>query len=631
MMILKDGFSPDDVKRLSQTELVELAREIRETIIRVVSKNGGHLASNLGVVEICLALHRVFDFPTDKLVWDVGHQCYPHKLITGRFGAFETLRQYNGIAGFPKSGESPFDSFDTGHSGTSISAALGMAIRRDLAGLSHKVIAVIGDGSLTNGMALEALNHAGYLGVDLIVVLNDNEKSISKNVGAYSRYLNKLRMELLYKTKGKEGGGWSRDSKLSVRPTNGLLSQMKQRARRILTPSRTGAVFEELGFKYLGPVDGHNMEQLSDVFESAKTLKGPVLIHAATIKGKGYCFAEDDPTMFHGVGAFNLSDGKIQSASDIPTYTSVFGKTISRLAKDNADIVAITAAMKDGVGLTQFAREHPSRFFDVGIAEEHAVTLAAGLAKSGAKPFVAIYSTFLQRAYDQVLHDVCLQCLPVRFIIDRGGIVGEDGPTHHGVFDLSYLRAMPNMIIIAPKDENELQHAIQTAVEHNTGPIAVRFGRGKGLGVSLDSNLSAIEIPSWELLRSGRHVAVLAVGSAVHSSIGAAKILEAYGLNITVVNARFVKPLDGALLESVAQSHEIVITVEENCLAGGFGSAVLEYLSGCGMMPTRLSRIGLPDSFIEHGSPDLLRDRYSLTAGKIAQTIQGICTSQESG
>ena len=459
--MLDNNMSPEFLKTLDMTALTDLAREIRDVIIRTVSMNGGHLASSLGVVEITLALHRVFDTPTDKIIWDVGHQCYPHKLVTGRFDRFHTLRQLGGISGFPKSSESPFDCFDTGHSGTSISAALGMAIQRDLAGLSHKVIAVIGDGSLTNGMALEALNHAGFMGTDLIVVLNDNEKSISKNVGAYSRYLSKLRMELLYRMNKKEKKMLSAEQGGPVRLSTGLFSQLRQRARHMLTPSRTGAVFEELGFKYLGPIDGHDMTALCDTFESAKYLKGPVLIHAATSKGKGYRFAEEDPVGFHGVGSFDQANGKVEKTSEIPTYTSVFGKTLVRLARDNADVVAITAAMKDGTGLSLFKDEYPSRFFDVGIAEEHAVTFAAGLAKSGAKPFVAIYSTFLQRAYDQIMHDVCLQNLPVKFIIDRSGIVGEDGPTHHGAFDLSYLRTMPNMVIMAPKDENELQHMMK--------------------------------------------------------------------------------------------------------------------------------------------------------------------------
>ncbi|HVN95560.1 MAG TPA: 1-deoxy-D-xylulose-5-phosphate synthase [Syntrophorhabdaceae bacterium] len=627
MTLLNKNLFPEHIKELDQEHLTQLASEIRETIIRTVSRNGGHLASSLGVVEITLALHRVFDAPTDKIVWDVGHQCYPHKLVTGRFDRFDTLRQFEGISGFPKTSESPYDAFDTGHSGTSISAALGMAIERDLSGLSHKVIAVIGDGSLTNGMALEAMNHAGFMGTDLIVVLNDNEKSISKNVGAYSRYLNRLRMEFLYRMNRKKN--LPSDEKGSRKLSTGLLAQFMQRARHVLTPSRTGAVFEELGFKYLGPIDGHDIAALCDAFESAKRLKGPILIHLATSKGKGYRFAEEDPVGFHGIGSFNHTNGKIDQTSAIPTYTSVFGETLVRLARNDARIVAITAAMKDGTGLSLFKERYPSRFFDVGIAEEHAVTFAAGLAKSGAKPFVAIYSTFLQRAYDQILHDVCLQNLPVKFIIDRSGIVGEDGPTHHGAFDLSYLRSMPNMVIMAPKDENELQHLLRVALEHENGPIALRFSRGKGLGIPLDDELKSVRVPSWEIVRQGRDIAILAVGSSVHPSVQAASLLEESGINATVINARFVKPLDEELMQSIAESHKYIITVEENALKGGFGSGVLESLSDRLRFDARVARIGLPDRFIEHGSQGVLRQMYGLTAEKIAATVTKIVHEKE--
>jgi 1-deoxy-D-xylulose-5-phosphate synthase len=601
---------PSYLKSLEPDQLIELACELRSEIIATVSKTGGHLASSLGVVEIAIALHKVFDTPHDKIVWDVGHQCYPHKLLTGRWDKFHTIRQFGGIAGFPKAAESEYDCFDTGHSGTSISAALGMAIQRDLAGQSHRVVAVIGDGSLTNGMALEAMNHAGFAGADIIVVLNDNEKSISKNVGAYSRYLSRLRTELLYKTS-------------RTRLSNGILSQLRERTRHILTPSRTGAVFEELGFKYLGPVDGHDIAMLCEVFESAKSLKGPVLIHAATSKGKGYRFAEEDPTGFHGVGAFDQVNGKVELVSEVsPTYTSVFGKTIVELAEKYSDIVAITAAMTDGTGLSLFRNRFPSRFFDVGIAEEHAVTLAAGLAKGGAKPFVAIYSTFLQRAYDQVLHDVCLQSLPVRFVLDRSGIVGEDGPTHQGIFDLSYLRTIPHMVIMAPKDENELQHMLQTACDYNTGPMALRFPRGKGEGVSLDNELKALKMPSWEIVRQGSDLAVLASGSMVGVGMAAANLLASQGINIAVVNARFVKPLDENLLKVLCRHYEAIVTVEENSLTGGFGSAVLEFLSENGIANVRLKRIGLPDCFVEHGSQKLLRDRYGLSPEHVVETVK---------
>jgi 1-deoxy-D-xylulose-5-phosphate synthase len=622
MAILNKNLFPQHIKQFDQDQLAELAQEIREIIIRTVSKNGGHLASSLGVVEITLALHRVFNTPVDKIIWDVGHQCYPHKLITGRLERFHTLRQLGGIAGFPKSSESPFDSFNTGHSGTSISAALGMAVQRDLAGQSHKVIAVIGDGSLTNGMALEAMNHAGFMGTDLIVVLNDNEKSISRNVGAYSRYLSKLRVELLYMQEKQKLKKILRYAKPGYRASSNLFVQFKERLKHILTPSRTGAVFQELGFAYLGPIDGHDIHLLCEVFESINDLKGPILIHAATYKGKGYKFAEEDSTKFHGVGAFNSANGKTEKLSQKPSYTSVFGNTIVELADRDEKLVAITAAMKDGTGLTNFKKAFPTRFFDVGIAEEHAVTFAAGLAKEGAKPVVAIYSTFLQRAYDQILHDVCLQNLPVKFVIDRGGLVGEDGPTHHGVLDLSYLRSLPNMVIMAPKDENELRHMLKTAMDYNDGPISIRYPRGDAPGVAMDDELMTLTIPSWEIVRQGENVAVLAIGSSVYASIMASDLLRSEGINITIVNARFAKPIDKSLLESVAQKHHYLVTVEENILMGGFGSAVLENLCDQGIKNNYVKRIGLPDCFIEHGSQEELRDRYGLTPEKIADAIK---------
>lgn len=629
MTILSKLLLPDDLKNIEKEELEVLAREIREKIITTVSRTGGHLASSLGVVEIAIALHYVFDAPEDKIIWDVGHQCYPHKLLTGRWDRFDTLRQQGGIAGFPKPSESQYDAFGTGHSGTSISAALGMAVRRDLAGKSYKVLAVVGDASLTNGMALEAINHAGYARNDIIVVLNDNEKSISRNVGAYSRYLSRLRMELLYRNGGVDEKKMPPVfSKNDPEAVNGVLSQLKQRARHILTPSRTGAVFEELGFKYLGPVDGHDISELCAILESAKRLKGPVLVHTVTSKGKGYRYAEEDPTGFHGVGSFNQENGKIEISSTSVTFTSVFGDTLVRLARQQKDVVAITAAMKDGTGLRVFKDEFPSRFFDVGIAEEHAVTFAAGLAKEGARPFVAIYSTFLQRAYDQILHDVCLQRLPVRFIVDRSGLVGEDGPTHHGAFDLTYLRSMPHMVIMAPKDENELQHMIKTAVEYNEGPVAVRFPRGKGFGVFLDEDTRALEIPSWEIVKTGRIMAVLATGSTVHPAIEAAKVLEKEGMELTVVNARFIKPLDAECIKNIASTHSCLLTVEENTKVGGFGSAVLEVLADMGMPVKRICRIGLPDSFVEHGSQDLLRRKYGLNAEGIVSSLRVLAAEQ---
>jgi len=622
MTMIHKNLFPEDIRQLSQEQLVELAQEIRDLIIQTVSQTGGHLASSLGVVEITLALHRVFDTPNDKIVWDVGHQCYPHKLITGRFDRFHTLRQFGGISGFPKSSESPFDNFDTGHSGTSISAALGMAVQRDLAGKSHKVIAVIGDGSLTNGMALEAMNHAGFMGTDVTIVLNDNEKSISRNVGAYSRYLSRLRVELVYMQEKQKLKRLLHYTKPGYRASSNPFVQFKERVKHILTPSRTGAVFQELGFAYIGPIDGHDIQLLCEVFESVKDLKGPILIHAATSKGKGYKFAEEDSTKFHGVGAFNSENGKAEKTSKKPSYTSIFGSTLVNLAEKDEKIVAITAAMKDGTGLTNFKKAFPTRFFDVGIAEEHAVTFAAGLAKEGAKPFVAIYSTFLQRAYDQVLHDICLQNLPVRFMIDRGGLVGEDGPTHHGVFDLSYLRQLPNMVIMSPKDENELRHMIKTALDYNGGPIAVRYPRSDGVGVTIDQDTFSIPIGSWESLQDGRDAVLLAVGSMVYPSLEAGSLLKRDGFHVEVVNARSVKPLDDTFLTRIANQHKFVVTLEENVLAGGFGSAVIEFFVDHDFQDVRVKRIGLPDRFVEHGAQVLLRGHHGLSPDKIADTVR---------
>jgi 1-deoxy-D-xylulose-5-phosphate synthase len=466
------------------------------------------------------------------------------------------------------------------------------------------------------------MNHAGFMGTDLIVVLNDNEKSISRNVGAYSRYLSKLRMELIYMQEKQKLKQFLHYPKPGFRASSRLPAQFKERLKHILTPSRTGAVFQELGFAYLGPVDGHDIKLMCDVFESVKNLKGPILIHTATSKGKGYKFAEEDSTKFHGVGAFNSTNGETEKTSQKPSYTSVFGDTLVGLANKDKQIIAITAAMKDGTGLSKFKKTFPDRFFDAGIAEEHAVTFAAGLAKEGAKPIVAIYSTFLQRAYDQIIHDVCLQNLPVKFAIDRGGLVGEDGPTHHGVFDLSYLRTMPNMVIMAPKDENELRHMLKTAMDYSDGPISVRYPRGDAPGVVMDDELMSLTIPSWEIIRQGESVAVLAIGSAVYASIMASDLLKSEGINVTIVNARFAKPIDINLLESIAQKHYYLVTVEENILIGGFGSAVLENLSDWGIKNNSVKRIGLPDYFIEHGSQEELRNKYGLSPKKIADAIK---------
>ncbi len=614
LTVFTDQISPEQLKTFSHAQRIELACEIRSFILETVAKNGGHLAASLGVVELTIALHSVFNSPKDKIIWDVGHQCYAHKIITGRGPQFHTLRQRGGISGFPKPEESPHDSFATGHSGTSIAAALGMAVERDRKGDSHKVIAVIGDGALTNGMALEALNCAGYLGSDIIIVLNDNEKSISKNVGAYSKYLSKLRV------------GLAQRNPLIIQPArypkkrsgHGLWSLLTERIQLLLAPGRTGAVFQELGFMYFGPFDGHNLPLLCDIFTSIKDLRGPILIQLVTTKGKGYKYAEEDPTRFHGIGPFNLERGTALNNSTIPSYTEVFGTAIVELARKDERIVAITAAMKDGTGLTRFQEMFPGRFFDVGIAEEHAVTFAAGMAKAGGRPVVAVYSTFLQRAYDQIAHDVCLPNLPVTFMIDRGGIVGEDGQTHQGLFDFAFLRHLPRMVVAAPRDENELCRLLKTAITHD-GPMAIRYPRSAGEGVQLEPQPRALPIGSFEILREGQDLAICAVGSMVGPSLKAAAALEEKGFSVSVVNCRFVKPLDPATLNRVAARHHTILTVEEHMLSCGFGSALLEFYNREGYRHCKIVRMGLPDSFIEHGTRYSLLSDHGLTADGIVK------------
>ncbi|MCL4514124.1 MAG: 1-deoxy-D-xylulose-5-phosphate synthase, partial [Firmicutes bacterium] len=588
---------PADLKKLNQSQLEELAREIRQVIVQTLAQNGGHLAPSLGVVELTLALHLTFDSPQDKIVWDVGHQAYVHKLITGRREQFSTIRQYGGLSGFPKRRESPHDTFETGHSSTSISAALGMVIARDLRKENYQVVAVIGDGAMTGGMAFEALNHAGQLGKNFIVILNDNEMSISHNVGALSTYLTKLRIDPTYH-RAKDDVEYvlsriPRIGKTMVRAAE----RLKDSVRYLLVPGR---IFEDLGFSYFGPIDGHNLELLVDTFKEARACEGPVLIHVLTQKGRGYLPAEKNPEIFHGVGRFDEKTGEILRESSHPTYTEVFGRTLARLGETNEKIVAVTAAMPDGTGLRRFAEKFPNRFFDVGIAEEHAVTLAAGMAAQGMRPVVAIYSTFLQRAYDQILHDVCLPNLPVVFAIDRAGLVGQDGPTHHGVFDLSYLRHMPNMTVMAPRDENELQHMLKTALLHH-GPVAVRYPRGEGPGAPLSEEWRQLALGCGEVLREGGDLLILAIGAMVAPSLAAAEILAVAGVEATVVNSRFLKPLDTELLCRLAARTPRVVTVEENVLMGGFGSAVAELFTRKGMYKVRTLSLGIPDRFIEHG------------------------------
>lgn len=609
---------PEDVKALTVRELEQLASELRHFIIDTVSQNGGHLAPNLGTVELTLALYSVFSFPGDKLVWDVGHQAYTHKILTGRRDAFKTLRKKGGITGFPNRSESVYDAFGVGHASTSISAALGMALARDARGEKNQVIAVIGDGALTGGESFEALNNAGDLGTKLIVILNDNEMSIDANVGAMSEYLSRIRIAPQYARAKRDMG-----SLLMSIPHIGdkvykTASHLKDGVRSVLVP---GSLFEEMGFHYIGPIDGHNIGLLEEVLASAKEMEGPVLIHIHTVKGKGYKPAEQAPDKFHGVGCFDPSTGKsAKKAGCAPSYTSVFSKALIELAKDRPDILAITAAMPSGTGLKAFGQAYPKRFFDVGIAEEHAMTLAAGMAAAGMHPVIALYSTFAQRAYDQLIHDVCLQNLPVTLCLDRAGLVGEDGPTHHGVFDLSYLRQMPNMCVMAPKDEEELRHMLATAIAIE-GPAAVRYPRGAGLGVPLTDSLETLPVGKAEVLQEEGNIAFLAVGTMVEKAKEAAAILKEEGIEAAVVNMRFIKPLDTELLGEMARTKRLLITAEENVLAGGFGSAVAEYLADHGI-EVPLLRFGIPDRFIEQGTRRELLSLIGLQPDEMAERIR---------
>jgi len=613
--------NPQDLKKLPPEFLPQLAKEIREKIISTVALTGGHLAPSLGVVELSIALHYVFDCPRDKIVWDVGHQAYAHKLLTGRQDRFHTLRQHGGISGFPKRGESPYDAFDTGHSSTSISAALGIASARCLKRERNRVIAVIGDGSMTAGIAFEGLNNAGDLNKDLIVILNDNGMSIAPNVGALSSFLSRqlTRPTMVFLKKQVE-------NLLRSFPAIGddLLLWAKRSEESFKAFFTPGMLFEALKFTYLGPVNGHRLDHLLETLQNVKNLRGPILVHVLTTKGKGYEPAETDPTGFHGLGKFDPDTGEpTKSVSKVPSYTQVFGDTLVRLGRENPRVVAITAAMPDGTGLADFRKEFPTRFFDVGICEQHAVTFAGGLASEGMRPVATIYSTFMQRAYDQVLHDVCIQKLPVVFALDRSGVVGEDGETHQGLFDLSFLRHLPNLVVMAPKDENELRDMLFTAVEH-PGPIALRYPRGRGVGVAFSSTLSQLPIGKAEVLREGEDLLILALGASVYPSLDAAKELDKQGFSATVVNARFVKPLDEHLILSLAAKHGRVLTVEENVLAGGFGSAVLELLADRNLFGITVKRCGIPDIFVEHGTQDILRKKYGLDAAGILKSALAI-------
>jgi 1-deoxy-D-xylulose-5-phosphate synthase len=611
--------SPADLKGLTKPELEQLAAEIRQELVTTVSTNGGHLASNLGVVELTIALHRIFDSPRDKIIWDVGHQSYVHKLLTGRRQLFDSLRQYEGLSGFTSRSESEHDPFGAGHASTSVSAALGIAIARDLAGDDYNVIAVIGDGAITGGMALEALNQAGHLGSRICVVLNDNGMSISPTVGGLAKLLSRVRFDYRYR--------WAEEESkrvLAVTPLGKRLWQLGQWLRRgfkgLIMPT---VLWEELGLTYIGPIDGHNIGELEIALTQARDYcTKPAFVHVITTKGKGYLPAEGDAVYFHGVSAKN------SSTEIIPSYSEVFAQTVLRLARENPRLVAITPAMPEGNYLSIVAAEFPQRVFDVGICEQHAVTFAAGLATKGFTPIVAIYSTFLQRAFDQVIHDVCLQDLPVVFAIDRGGIVGEDGKTHQGTFDISYLNLIPNLIVSAPKDENELQHLLYTAVK-SRHPMAIRYPRGSGLGVRLDPELREIPIGRGEILRQGKDIAILAIGTAVAPALEAASELASSGIEATVVNARFAKPLDAELIIDLSKNIKHMVTVEENALSGGFGNSVVSLLQESGVNDAQVKSIGIPDEFVEQGAQAVLRSKYGLDAKGIARQVRELFHNRE--
>lgn len=610
-MLIENLTNISDLKKLTVAELKDLAKELREIIIETVATNGGHLASNLGSVDLTIALHYVFNSPKDKIVWDVGHQAYTHKLLTGRYASFSTIRQHGGISGFPKMSESPHDAFGTGHSSTSISAALGILTGGNLNNDDFKSIAVIGDGAMTAGLAFEGLNHAGHLKNNLLVILNDNEMSISPNVGALSAYLRRLIMGDLYTRIKKETKNLL-ELLPGGEPVLKIAKKAEETVKSFIVP---GLLFEELGFEYVGPVDGHNIDQLVETLERFKDFPEPVLIHAISKKGKGYEPAEKNPSIFHGIGPFDIETGKTASSGKI-SYSDIFGNYLTELAKEDKRIVAITAAMAEGTGLSEFVKKFPKRFYDVGIAEPHAATFAAGLATQGIRPVVAIYSTFLQRAYDEIIHDICLQNLPVIFAIDRGGIVGDDGPTHNGTFDLSYLRHIPNMVVMAPKDGHELKCMLKTAVSYS-GPTAIRYPRGSS--TNDDDEITTIPIGKAEVLNEGNDILIIAIGNMVEPSLEATRLLSEAGINASVINARFVKPLDMSLISELAKKTGYVLTVEENAVAGGFGSAILEELNKSGMEGIKLKIIGIPDRFIEQGPQALLRKQLGLDAEGIAR------------
>lgn len=615
--------SPSFLKELDNEQLVELSEDIRRFLIENLSKTGGHIGPNLGVVELTIALHRVFNSPADKLIWDVGHQSYVHKILTGRASQFDTLRQFKGLCGFPKRNESDHDVWETGHSSTSLSAAMGMAAARDIKGAKNHVIPIIGDGALTGGMALEALNHIGHANTDMIVILNDNEMSIAPNVGALHSVLGRMRTAGKY-NKVKD------DLEYLLKKVPAVGGKLASTAERVKDSLKylvvSGMFFEELGFTYLGPIDGHDLEELEDNLQYAKKVGGPVLLHVVTKKGKGFLPAEQDKIgTWHGTGPYKIDTGDlVKSSSTAPSWSGLIAETTRKLARTDERIVAITPAMPVGSKLEGFASEFPNRFYDVGIAEQHATTMAAGLATQDMKPFLAIYSTFLQRAYDQVLHDICRQNLNVFIGIDRSGLVGADGETHQGVFDVAFLRNLPNMVVMMPKDENEGQHMVKTAIDYNGGPIALRYPRGNGLGVAMDEQLQALPIGSWEVLREGSDAVILTFGTTIPMALDAAEKLAEKGIQAEVVNARFIKPMDEGMLHDIFKRNIPVLTLEEAVLQGGFGSAVLEFAHDHGYQDAVIDRMGIPDQFIEHGDVAELMDEIHLNSDEVIVKIKNL-------
>lgn len=621
--------TPHDLRKLDRSQLPQVGEEIRHQIIDVVSQLGGHFGGNLGVVELTLALHYVFNTPHDQIVWDTGHQSYPHKLLTGRRDRFNTIRQHNGISGFCKREESIYDVFNAGHASTSISAALGVAVARDFAKASYRVVAVVGDGALSGGLAFEGLNQAGHLKRKLCLVLNDNDLSISTNVGAISGYLNQIIKAQKYNSLKDVAKRVMDRIPVVGGKIHEVASDMEEMLKHMAVP---GLLFEELGFKYVGPFDGHDLELLIDTFEKYKDYDGPILIHVITKKGKGYEPAEVKPIWSHGVTPFDVASGEVKKSDRVvpPSYTAVFAQALTELAKKDEKIVAITGAMPEGTGLDKFGKAFPDRMFDVGIAEEHAVTFAGGMATQGMKPVAAIYSTFLQRAFDQVFHDVTIMDLPVVFALDRAGIAGADGPTHHGIYDMAYLRLFPNMICMAPKDENELKNMLKTAFE--TGhPTSLRYPRGSGEGVTIDPEMRSIPIGKGEVMRDGKDAVIFAIGAEVWPAVRAAEILNAEGIHVAVLNARFIKPLDDDLIRRYCKPGTKVLTVEEGSLAGGFGSALMERAEQIGIRGFEIQRIGIPDEYVSHGSQDILRAQYDLHPEGIASRVRKMLGIESTG